>query len=113
VREILGPTLDHLDPTAEIEAGDGCPQPGGPPELTVEEDGPDVRPLEGQDQSGDACAAPEIEEGRGLQGRCPDPGMDDVTLDRFGAEQPDPSGVAEDLFERRPGHADQAGWITT
>jgi len=39
--------------------------------------------------------------------------MDDVTLDRFGAEQPDPSGVAEDLFERRRGHADQAGWITT
>lgn len=69
--EILGSTVEDVDPVGQVEAGDGRAEPAGPADLAVEQPTLDLGPDRREDQARDPGPGSEVEEGSGLEGPGP------------------------------------------
>jgi hypothetical protein len=100
---LLGPGGDDPDAVTQAERGDRRREERGSALIAVEQ-GPDgVGPLDGQDQAGEAAAAPEVQEGpvRSVEEVGEDQAVRELRRQGAGPEEPEASRLVEDGIEVR------------
>jgi hypothetical protein len=95
---VFGPGFDRSEAVGKIQVYERLAEEGGPAAPAVEEGPGRLGPGQGEHETGDATARPEVQHraGGGIEQGGHALGMADVILDRAGAEETSPTRLLED-----------------